>query len=155
MSRRGLAGTEPWTVSGADVASSVIQHFVMRSIDRLSRTPIHVVYVVQGPAAADITYDTFTNGVEDSVEDTTALVPWTMVVNGHRPFGSFAVNVDVTSFNPGTTPVSCEISVNGHLLSRHTSVGAINTMGSVPAPPSSSEFTGGSRAMHGSEKPRP
>lgn len=115
----------------AVVASSVVQQLAMRSIDRLSRTPIHVVYTVQGPAAADITYDTFTNGDEDTVEDTTALVPWTMTVNGHRPFGSFTVNLEVMSFDPGTTPVTCEISVNGHHVSRHTSVGAFNSMGSV------------------------
>lgn len=115
----------------AVVASAIGQYFLMRGIDRLSRTPIDVVYSVSGPAAADITYDTFTNGDESTDEDTTALVPWTMTVKGHRPFGVFTVDLEVDSFDPGTTPVTCEISVNGHEVSRHTSVGSFNSEGSV------------------------
>ena len=124
-----------WTlIVVAVVASAVGQYFLMRDIDRLSRTPISVVYSVTGPAAADITYDTydtFTNGDESTDEDSTALVPWTMTVKGHRPFGVFTVDLEADNFDPGSTPVTCVISVNGHEVSRHTSVGSFNSNGSV------------------------
>jgi hypothetical protein len=118
----------PWfwvlVVVAALVAQVSLHNFVFNRLDRLSRTPISIVYTVTGDGFASVSYDTFTNGDKGTVQDPVVLPPWTKKVNGHRPFGGFTVNLTAANPTKVDTSITCQISVNGRLVSRHTAIGS-------------------------------
>jgi len=104
-----------------------LQNFVLNRVDRLSRTPIRIVYTVTGEDVVSVSYDTFTNGDKGTVQDPVVVSPWTKRVNGRRPFGGFTVNLEAADPTPVSTSVTCEITVNGRLASRRTANGRFAT----------------------------
>jgi hypothetical protein len=121
----------PWfwilIVVVALVAQAVVHNFVFNRLDRLSRTPISIVYTVTGDGFVSVSYDTFTNGDKGTVQDPVVTPPWTKKVSGHRPFGGFTVDLTAANPTPVSTSVTCQISVNGHVVSRHTVDGSSAT----------------------------
>jgi hypothetical protein len=111
-------------VIAALVAEVSLHNFVFDRLDRLSKTPISIVYTVTGSEFASASYDTFIKGDKGTVQDPVVLPPWAKKVNGHRPFGGFTV--DLTASNPTKvdTSITCEISVNGRVVSRHSAHGS-------------------------------
>jgi hypothetical protein len=118
----------PWfwvlVVIAAVVAQVSLQNFVFNRLDRLSRTPISIVYTVTGDGFASVSYDTFTNGDKGTVQDPVVSPPWTKKVNGHRPFEGFTVNLTAANPTPVHMSITCEISVNGQVVSRHSAHGS-------------------------------
>jgi hypothetical protein len=118
-----------WTLAVVVVVVAVlILNLVAKRIDRLSATPIHVVYSVRGPATASVTYDTFTNADKGTDRKPKVSTPWTTTVNGHRPYGFFSVHLEAESLASESTALTCEISVDGRQVAEHTSVGRFATV---------------------------
>ncbi len=118
-----------WTLAVVVVVVAVlILNLVANRIGRLSTTPIHIVYSVRGPPTASVAYDTFTNGDKGTDRKPSVSTPWTMTVNGHRPYGFFSVHLEAESLVPESAALTCEISVDGRQVSRHTSVGRFATV---------------------------
>jgi hypothetical protein len=102
------------------VAEVCLQNFAFNGLDRLSKTPIKIVYTVTGRGFASVSYDTFTHGDKATVQDPVVLPPWTMTVEGRRPFGPFAVSLTAENPTRTGTALTCEISVNGRIVSRRS-----------------------------------
>jgi hypothetical protein len=118
----------PWfwvlVVIAAVVVQVSLHNFVLNRLDRRSRTPISIVYTVRADGFASVSYDTFNHGDKGTVQDPVVLPPWTKKVNGHRPFGGFTVNLNATNPTAVDTSITCMLSVNGHVVSRHSAHGS-------------------------------
>jgi Mycobacterium membrane protein len=77
------------------------------------------VYSITGNGTADITYDTLTDGNTGSSQADGSALPWTKTVTGKGLITIFSVDAQLQT---GST-VSCKITVDGKVVSSHTSTG--------------------------------
>jgi len=89
------------------------------AINKAATTKHTVVYSVTGSGTADINWDTFAYGNSGSSQDSGAALPWTKTVTGSGLFNIYSVTAQLQS----GTSVTCSITVDGKLVSTHSSTG--------------------------------
>jgi len=100
-----------------------LHNFVFTKLDRLSKTPITIVYTVTGSSFFNVSYDTFTHGEQSTVQLPAVVGPWKQTVTGRRPFGTFTVNLSASNPTESSSTITCAITIGGKTLSRHTASG--------------------------------
>lgn len=105
------------------VVALAVHNFVFTKLDRLSKTPIAIVYTVTSSSFVTVSYDTFSRGEQSTVQVPAVVPPWKQTVTGRRPFGPFTVNLSATNPTQSSSTVTCAISIGGRTLSRHTASG--------------------------------
>ena len=92
---------------------------VSKSINDASNKVHTITYSVTGDGPADITYDTFTSGNTGSEQANGATLPWTKTLTAKGFFSIYSLGAQL---NSGTT-ISCSITLDGKVISNHTSTG--------------------------------
>jgi hypothetical protein len=91
-----------------------------------------IVYTVTGSGTPSITYAAYDNGNSGTSQISNAPLPWTKTIKGSGLFNSYSVIATLGS-SGGT--VACTISVDGKLVSSHSSSGTFSSAdctGSAP-----------------------
>jgi hypothetical protein len=90
-----------------------------KAVDNANKKQHTVVYSVTGDGTADITYDTFSTGGAGTSQATGQSLPWTKTIVASGLFSIYSVSGSIATGNT----VTCSITVDGKVLSTHTSTG--------------------------------
>jgi hypothetical protein len=89
------------------------------AVDKANTTKHTIVYSVTGDGQADITYNTYTNGNSGTQQATGQNLPWKATITESGLFNLYSVGGTLTS----GSSVTCSITVDGKVLSTHSSTG--------------------------------
>ncbi|HVC68042.1 MAG TPA: MmpS family transport accessory protein [Acidimicrobiales bacterium] len=93
------------------------------AVNNANKAQHTVVYSVTGDGTADLTFDTYANGNSGTSQVTGQSLPWTKTIVASGLFNIYSVSATIST---GTT-ATCTITVDGKVLSTHTSSGQFAT----------------------------